>query len=333
LYTKWSKKKFCKTAEAERLRKPFWTDKKNNTSSSPFIFAINKRINRSKMNIMKQIKKAAVLVTAVAATANVAVGQEKEPVTQSGKLKIMVTGHRGYIGSRFVEAMKDKYDIVGYDIVEGNDILDYENLKKKMEGVEVVVHEAAIPKPTPGRSFDDYFHTNVEGTLNVVKAAAESGVKRVVYASSTTVYGIEGGIPFSYPITEGQAFVSQYLKADDLKMRDIDLSYHISKVMAEQALAWYGLNKKIEVIALRYGPTDHVNLGSHVSIENVIQATDLAISNPNKFWYEAFSIVDGDVDYIDISKARKMLGYNPQHAVYTKEQMVATFEDRLKLDK
>jgi len=321
-------------AGTELLRKAFWTDKKNNTSSSPFIFAINKRIvNRNKMNIMKQIKKAAVLVTAVAATANVASGQEKETITPGEKPKIMVTGHRGYIGSRFVKAMKNKYKIMGYDIVEGDDILDYDNLKKKMKGVDVVVHEAAIPKPTPGKSFDDYFHTNVEGTLNVVKAAAETGVKRVVYASSTTVYGIEGGIPFSYPITEEQEFVSQYLKADDLKMRDIDLSYHISKVMAEQALAWYGLNKKIQVIALRYGPTDHVNLGAHVSIENVIQATDLAISNPNEFWYEAFSIVDGDVDYIDISKARKMLGYNPQPALYTKEQTVATFEDRLKLDK
>ena len=286
------------------------------------------------MNIMKQIKKAALIVTAAAATTtSVAYGQVKESAGQSDKLKVMVTGHRGYIGSRFVEAMKDKYGIIGYDIVEGNDILDYENLKSKMKGIDVVVHEAAIPKPTPGKSFDDYFHTNVEGTLNVVRAAAESGVKRVVYASSTTVYGIEGGIPFSYPITEGQAFVSQYLKADDLQMRDIDLSYHISKVMAEQALAWYGLNKKIQVIALRYGPTDHVNIGAHVSIENVIQATDLAISNPNEFWYEAFSIVDGDVDYIDISKARKMLGYNPQPATYTKEQTVATFEDRLKLDK
>lgn len=253
--------------------------------------------------------------------------------SKDAKMKIMVTGHRGYIGSRFVEAVKDKYEIVGYDLVEGDDILNYENLKEKMKGVEVVVHEAAIPKPTPGKSFEDYFKTNVEGTLNVVRAAYENGVKRLVYASSTTVYGIEGGIPFSYPIKEDQKFVSQYLKADDLKMRDIDLSYHISKVMAEQAIAWYGLNKKIQVIALRYGPTDHVNIGAHVAIENVIQATDLAVNSDQEFWYEAFSIVDGDVDYIDISKAKKMLGYNPIKKNYSKEQTVATFEKRLELDK
>ncbi|MEE1900066.1 NAD(P)-dependent oxidoreductase [Flavobacterium rakeshii] len=251
----------------------------------------------------------------------------------SKKLKVLVTGHKGYIGSRFVAAVKDKYDIVGYDLVDGDDILDYEKLKKRMKGVDVVVHEAAIPKPVPGKTFEDYFTTNVQGTLNVVKAAQESGVKRVVYASSTTVYGIEGGIPFSYPIKEKQPFVSQYLKADDLQMRDIDLSYHISKVMAEQELAWYGLNKKIQVIALRYGPTDHVNIGAHVSIENVIQATDLAITNPNEFWYEAFSIVDEDVDFIDITKAKTLLGYKPKPAKYTKKQTVATFDKRLELEK
>lgn len=259
--------------------------------------------------------------------------QNSASISQERKLRVMVTGHRGYIGSRFVEAVKQKYDIVGYDIVEGDDILDYSNLKKKMKDVDIVVHEAAIPKPTPGKSFEDYFRTNVEGSLNVVRAAYENGVKRVVYASSTTVYGIEGGIPFDYPISEGQKFVSQYLKADSLHTRDIDLSYHISKVMAEQAMAWYGLNKKIQVIALRYGPTDHVNLGAHVAIENVIQATDLAVSSPKEFWYEAFSIVDTDVDYIDISKARKMLGYSPIKKEYPKNKVVATFEERLKLDK
>lgn len=253
--------------------------------------------------------------------------------SQGKKLKVMVTGHRGYIGSRFVDAVKQKYDIVGYDIVEGDDILDYDNLKEKMKGVDIVVHEAAIPKPTPGKSFEDYFRTNVEGSLNVVRAAYESGVRRVVYASSTTVYGIEGGIPFDYPISEDQKFVSQYLKADSLHTRDIDLSYHMSKVMAEQAMAWYGLNKKIQVIALRYGPTDHVNIGAHVAIENVIQATDLAVSSPKEFWYEAFSIVDPDVEYIDISKARKMLGYSPIEKKYPKNKVVATFDERLKLDK
>lgn len=286
------------------------------------------------MRTVNFIKYASVFIAMLAICLNgLSVKAQNIANPQMKKLKVMVTGHRGYIGSRFVEAVKQKYDIVGYDIVEGDDILDFDNLKKKMKGVDIVVHEAAIPKPTPGKSFEDYFRTNVEGSFNVVRAAYESGVKRVVYASSTTIYGIEGGIPFDYPISEGQKFVSQYLKADSLHTRDIDLSYHMSKVMAEQAMAWYGLNKKIQVIALRYGPTDHVNIGAHVAIGNVIQATDLAVSSPKEFWYEAFSIVDPDVDYIDISKARKMLGYSPIKKKYPKDKVVATFDKRLELNK
>ncbi|MDU1890800.1 MAG: NAD(P)-dependent oxidoreductase [Dysgonomonas sp.] len=282
---------------------------------------------------MKCILKITLLAGILALLPGIVFSQSSINSNNGKKMKIMVTGHKGFIGGHFVQAFADRYEIVGYDLKDGDDILDYDKLKERMKGCEVVVHEAAIPAPVPGKSYDDYMQTNVMGTLNVLKAAHENGVKRVVYASSTTVYGIEGGIPFSYPITEGQKFVSQYLKADQLSCRDIDLSYHTSKVMAEQMVAWYGLNKKIQTIALRYGPTEHVNLGAHVSIPNVLQATRLAVNSPKEFWYEAFSIVDGDVDYIDISKAREMLGYKPESATYPKDKVVTNFEDRLKLDK
>lgn len=249
-----------------------------------------------------------------------------------GKQKIMITGHKGYVGKALVEALEKDYEIVGYDLLDGDDILDYDNLVNKMGGCEIVIHEAAIPAPVLGKSYTDYFKTNVEGTFNVAKAAEETGVKRVIYASSTTIYGIEGGIPFSYPITENQEFVSQYLKADDLSTRDIDLSYHTSKVMAEQIMAWYGLNKKYQTIALRYGPIDKVMTGAHVSLENVIQATKLAVESNREFWYEPFSIVDGDVKFISIDKARNMLGYDPAPAEYDENVIIKPFRSRVELD-
>ena len=282
---------------------------------------------------MKNVFKISLLAGLLTLLPGITFSQTSTKSNNGKKMKIMVTGHKGFIGGHFVKTFADSYEIVGYDLKDGDDILDYDKLKERMKGCEVVVHEAAIPAPVPGKTYEDYIQTNVMGTFNILKAAHENGVKRVVYASSTTVYGIEGGIPFSYPIVEGQMFVSQYLKAADLGCRDIDLSYHTSKVMAEQMVAWYGLNKKIQTIALRYGPTEHVNLGAHVSIPNVLQATRLAVDSPKEFWYEAFSIVDGDVDYIDISKAREMLGYKPEPATYPKDKVVATFEDRLKLDK
>ncbi|MEO3405025.1 NAD(P)-dependent oxidoreductase [Mucilaginibacter sp. CAU 1740] len=244
--------------------------------------------------------------------------------------KIMITGHLGYVGSRLIKAFGNEYDIVGYDILEGNDILNPQQLEASMKGCEIVVHLAAIPKPTEGKTYQDYFRTNVEGSFNVAQAALKTGVRRLVYASSTTYYGIEGGIPFHYPVTENQQVVSQYLKAEELHCRDIDLSYHTSKVMAEQIMAWHGLNKKMETIALRYGPIDKVVMGVSVSSANVTQATKLAIDSNKQFWYEGFTIVD-DIDFMDTRKAKKVLGYRPVKSAYRPDQTLSTFKDRTKL--
>lgn len=242
-------------------------------------------------------------------------------------MKILETGHKGYLGSEFLNRYGQEYEVVGYDRNDGNELLDYENLRQKMQGCEQVIHLAAIPKPVEGKTFEDYFDNNVRGSLNVVRAAVENNVKRVIYASSTTIYGIEKGIPFSIPITESQPFISQYLSADTLSTRDVDLSYHMSKVMAEQIMAWYGLNKKIQTVALRFGPINKVFLGTSVSINNATQALKLALDYPGELWYEAFSIVD-EVVHIDISKAQKMLGYKPEKPNYSKEQMHSTLDQK-----
>lgn len=239
-------------------------------------------------------------------------------------MKILVTGHRGYLGSHFVSKYQSDYEIIGYDLVEGNDILNIENLRSKMADCDQVVHLAAIPKPVEGKSFDEYFRINIEGTKNIAKVAHDLGLKRIIYASSTTIYGIEGGIPFSVPIKENQPFISQYIHADQLTCRDIDLSYHISKVMAEQVIAWYGLNKKIQTISLRFGPIDKVFLGTSVSNNNATQAIILALQSKKEFWYEPYSIVDEQANHINITKAKTDLGYNPADPKYSAEQIHST---------
>ena len=242
-------------------------------------------------------------------------------------MKILVTGDKGFLGSEFVKRYGSEYDIVGYDLKDGLDLLDYKILSENMKGCEQIVHLAAIPKPVVGKDFLEYFKNNVEGSLNVFRSALETGARRVIYASSTTIYGIEKGIPFQTPITESQAFVSQYLKADQLSTRDADLSYHISKVMAEQVAAWFGLNKKVQTAALRFGPINKVFLGTSVSINNATQAINLALDYSGEFWYEAFSIVD-EVPHINISKAKSILGYEPEKPNYSPEQIHSTLEDR-----
>lgn len=85
-------------------------------------------------------------------------------------------------------------------------------------------------------------------------------------------------------------------------------------------MAWYGLNKIIQTIALRFGPINKVFLGTSVSIDNATQAIKLSLASDKEFWYEPFSIVD-EIEHIDISKAKTLLGYRPETPSYSPEQI------------
>lgn len=231
-------------------------------------------------------------------------------------MKILVTGSSGFIGLELVKKISQKHEIVTFDLENGQDILDFEKLKKSMKDCDVVVHLAAIKGPNEHKNFEDYFKLNNIGTLNVAKSCLETGIKKLIYSSSTGYYGVELGIPYQKPIREKNLVVNQHLKADDLNCRDCDLAYSTSKVIAEQILANYGLRKKFQTIILRFGPIGDKtgvkwNLnGITLKVENAVQAIEKSIDVKNKIWYEAFTITD-KVKGVDISKAKEILDYNP----------------------
>lgn len=227
-------------------------------------------------------------------------------------MKIFVTGSEGYFGKPLAAKLSQNYKIVGHDIVNGQDILNYEQLKTAMSGCEMVIHSAAIPKPDETKTFDDYFQTNCVGTLNVAKAAIENKLKRMIYISSTAYYGVERGIPVKFPLKENQQTVPMYLKADDLKCRDCDMMYSQSKIIAENILAFYGLTKKIQVVILRFPRIGDLDgpYGTKVSISNAIQGTEKAIAHKGVLWYDAFTMAD-KLPNVNISKAQKILEYKP----------------------
>lgn len=126
-------------------------------------------------------------------------------------MKALVTGGAGFIGSHLVDSLvEDGHDVVVLDdlstghednvhpkaeLVVG-DIADGDTVRRAVDGVEVVFHQAAhgsVLRSVLSPLTTD--RANIHGTLTVLEAALHAGVRRVVYASSSSVYGGAGVTP------------------------------------------------------------------------------------------------------------------------------------------
>src|SRR5882724_887130 len=120
--------------------------------------------------------------------------------------KYVVTGGAGFIGSALVRLLSAAGDVAIIDNLSSGhernlegvpgvtlhraDIRDYAAIAPVLQAAEVVFHLAAIPSVP--RSIDDpvpSHEVNIDGTFNVLRAAAEQKVRRVVYAASSSAYG------------------------------------------------------------------------------------------------------------------------------------------------
>ncbi len=131
-------------------------------------------------------------------------------------MKVLVTGGAGSVGAALVDRLNEKGHHVtvvgrreGIQVPGAHyrtcDITDYDQVLVVMDGIEGVIHLAALPSPIPGPAHQVY-SINCGGTFNVYNAAVECGIKRVVNASSINAVGYFYGIkhfPISYlPIDE-----------------------------------------------------------------------------------------------------------------------------------
>ncbi|HEU4677469.1 MAG TPA: NAD-dependent epimerase/dehydratase family protein [Candidatus Paceibacterota bacterium] len=125
----------------------------------------------------------------------------------------LITGGAGFIGTNLAERLvRDGQTVVVVDDLSAGkaerlpkevdfrklDICDTATLTAVMKGVDVVVHLAALPRVQ--FSIEHPFeaqHVNVDGTLSVLEAARQAGVKRVVYAASSSAYGDQENLPLS----------------------------------------------------------------------------------------------------------------------------------------
>ena len=156
--------------------------------------------------------------------------------------KILVTGADGFIGSHLTEALvRAGYDVKAFVLynsfnswgwldhcssdvkgkfeVFAGDIRDPHGVKEAMKGCDAVLHLAAlIAIPYSYHSPDTYVDTNVKGTLNVLQAARELGVRRLVHTSTSEVYGTAKFVPITenHPLQGQSPYSATKIAADQL---------------------------------------------------------------------------------------------------------------------
>jgi len=169
-------------------------------------------------------------------------------------MRVLVTGGAGFIGSNLVEELLERGDDVkvldnfstgrrqnltswngDVELIEG-ELRSYERVSNAVKHCDLVFHQGALPSVP--RSVQDPItsnEVNINGTLNVLLAARDAGVKRVVFASSSSIYGDLPGLPRVESMPVGPA-----------------APYAVSKLAAEQYCSVANKVYGLETVALRY---------------------------------------------------------------------------------
>ena len=170
-------------------------------------------------------------------------------------MKCLVTGGCGFIGSHIVDRLlSDGHDVLVIDNLSTGrkqnlehhkanrrlrfikeDVSNLDNIKQHFSGTDKVFHLAALADIVPSIvNPQQYYKSNVTGTFSVVEASRLSGVKKIVYAASSSCYGIAD----IYPTPETAKIDPQY-------------PYALSKYLGEQIILHWGKVYKLPVISLR----------------------------------------------------------------------------------
>ena len=293
----------------------------------------------------------------------------------------LVTGGAGFIGSNLCEAILklgckvrclddlstgkqanvDIFrDYLNYEFFRG-DVKDLETCMNACAGVDYVLHEAAwgsVPRSIEMPLF--YNLNNIHGTLNMLEAARQCGVKAFVYASSSSVYGdephlpktegTEGNLLSPYAVTKrcDEEWAKQYTRHYGLKT--IGLRYFNVFGRQQDPNGAYAavIPKFIKMLLNDEHPVIHGDgqqSRDFTYVENVVEANLKACLAPDEASGEAFNIAYGGREYLidiydtlvkalgkdipptfgperpgdikhsnaDISKARRLLGYDPEY--------------------
>lgn len=292
----------------------------------------------------------------------------------------LVTGGAGFIGSNLCEAILNlgyrvcclddlstgKQENVdpfmenpSYTFIKG-DIKDLDTCLKACEGVDYVLNQAAwgsVPRSIEMPLF--YCANNILGTLNMLEAARQNGVKKFIYASSSSVYGDEPNLPkmegregnllSPYAVTKmsNEEWAKQYTRHYDLDTYGLRYFNVFGRRQNPNGAYAAVIPKFIKQLLNGEQPTingDGTQSRDFTYIENIIEANLKACLASHEAAGEVFNIAYGGREYLidiyysltkaldvniepkfgpdragdikhsnaDVSKARKLLGYNPE---------------------
>ncbi|KKS26455.1 MAG: NAD-dependent epimerase/dehydratase [Parcubacteria group bacterium GW2011_GWA2_42_11] len=166
-------------------------------------------------------------------------------------MKILITGGAGFVGSNLVDAFIEKGDeVITIDNLSTGkkeninpqakffqlDLRNLDEIRPLFEGVDYVFHEAALARVQP--SIQDpvtYNDHNVNGTLNVLVAAKDAGVKKLIYAASSSAYGDQKKMPLT----------------EDLPANPLS-PYGLQKYIGEEYCRLFSHVYKLPTLCLRY---------------------------------------------------------------------------------
>jgi len=198
-------------------------------------------------------------------------------------MQALVTGGAGFIGSHLCDLLLSQgHTVIAYDalitgrranlahlaehpafrFVEG-DIVDRDRLAEAAAGCQWIFHLAGLADIVPSiEQPEAYFRSNVSGTLTVLQVAREIGCKRLVYAASSSCYGI----PDTYPTPEDAPIQPEY-------------PYALTKRLGEELCLHWGAVYGLEVLSLRlfnvYGPRSRTS-GAYGAVFGVFLAQKIA---------------------------------------------------------
>lgn len=226
---------------------------------------------------------------------------------------VLITGANGFIGSHLVNKFANEgHEVYGLvrttsDLnlikdmnvsLKYGDITDYDSISNALNGIDIVINNAG--HASDWGSLESFRKVNLEGTMNVARAAAENRVKRLVHMSTTAIHGF-----------------NQTQAASENDPKNPVFNYGISKLEAENWLMDFSNNNDMEVTSIRpgnvFGPGDYNFIEQYIEalctgkiayvskglsltcptyVENLVEGVYLASHHENAPG-EVFIITDG----------------------------------------